>query len=57
VLICEGIGPAFTGDLYIQLFDKYPGWKFYRTRFAAQVSSHFDYKVQRQRRAEPPAGD
>lgn len=49
VLICEGIGPDFTGDLCIQLFDDYPDWKFHRTRFAPQVSSHFDYKVDRQR--------
>ena len=48
VLICEGIGPAFTGDLYVHLFDDYPGWKFHRTRFAAQVSRYFDYKVERQ---------
>src|SRR3954453_14312817 len=31
VLICEGIGPAFTGDLYVQLFDEYAGWTFHRT--------------------------
>ncbi len=56
VLICEGIGPAFTGDLHIQLFDDYPDWKFHRTRFAAQVSRYFDYKVERKRRAERPDG-
>jgi hypothetical protein len=42
-------------DLYTELFDDYPGWKFHRTRFAAQVSSHFDYKLERQQHAEPPA--
>ena len=51
VLICEGIGPDFTGDLYVQLFDDYPRWSFHRTKFAAQVSAHFDYKLERQQRA------
>lgn len=50
VLICEGIGPAFTGDLYIQLIDDYPDWKFHRTRFAAQISQNFDHKLERQPR-------
>lgn len=53
VLIFEGIGPAFTGDLYIQLFDSRPDWKFHRTRFARQVSSRFDYKFERQRPRVP----
>jgi hypothetical protein len=48
VLICEGIGPNFTGDLYVQLFDDYPRWNFHRTKFAAQISAHFDYKLERQ---------
>ena len=52
VLIFEGIGPAFAGDLYTQLFDDYPNWKFHRTRFATQVSQYFDYKVERQRDGE-----
>jgi hypothetical protein len=49
VMIFEGIGPAFTGDLFIQLFDERPEWKFHRTKFAKQVSAHFDYKLERQR--------
>lgn len=53
VLICEGIGPNFTGDLYIQLFDEYPRWNFHRTKFAGQVSAQFDYKLERQ----PVGGD
>ena len=57
VLVFEGVGPAFSGDLYVQLFDDYPGWKFHRTRFAPQVASQFDYKLERRRRAEPNAAE
>jgi len=53
VLICEGIGPDFTGDLYVQLFDEYPRWNFHRTKFVAQISAQFDYKLERQ----PAEGD
>jgi hypothetical protein len=48
VLIFEGVGPAFTDDTYIQLFDDNPKWKFHRTRFAPQVGRFFDYKFERQ---------
>lgn len=50
VLIFEGIGPAFAGDLFIQLFDDMPEWKFHRTRFTREVSHFFDYKHERQMR-------
>jgi hypothetical protein len=50
VMIFQGIGPSFTGDLFIQVFDDLPDWKFHRTRFTAQASRSFDYKVERQRR-------
>jgi hypothetical protein len=48
VLNFEGIGPAFSGDVFIQIFDETPGWKFHRTKFTPQVSRYFDYKVERQ---------
>lgn len=54
-LIFQGIGPSFTGDLFIQIFDDLPDWKFHRTRFVAQISRHFDYKVERQDRCPSPA--
>jgi len=53
VLIFEGIGPMFTGDLFIQLFDSDPKWKFHKTKYTAQVSSFFDYKTER--RSQPEA--
>ncbi len=49
-LVFEGIGPSFSGDIIVGVFDENPRWKFHRTRFVAQVSRHFDYKVERQGR-------
>jgi hypothetical protein len=49
-LVFEGIGPSFSGDIIVGVFDENPRWKFHRTRFVGQVSRHFDYKVERQGR-------
>ncbi len=46
-LVFEGIGPDFSGDLFVSLLDDAPRWKFHRTRFVSQVSEFFDYKVER----------
>jgi hypothetical protein len=51
VMLFEGIGPSFTGDLFLQVFDDLPEWKFHRTRFTPEISRHFDYKVERQQRS------
>jgi hypothetical protein len=51
VLIFEGVGPSFTGDLYVQLLDESPGWKFHRTRFTPRIGRFFDYKFERQHAA------
>lgn len=48
VLIFEGIGPSFTGDLFIGVFDDLPEWKFHRTKFVPEVSRQFNHKVERQ---------
>ena len=52
VLIFEGVGPAFTGDMYIHLLDDNPKWKFHRTKFTPEVGRFFDYKFERQHTAE-----
>lgn len=49
-LVFEGIGPSFTGDLFIQTFDDIQDWKYHKGRFVSQVSASFDYKAERQRR-------
>jgi hypothetical protein len=38
VLLLEGIGPAFTGDLFVQVFDQTKGWKYHKGRYVSQVS-------------------
>ncbi len=48
-LVFEGIGPAFTGDLFINVFDVNPGWRFHKTKFVGEISRYFDYKAERQR--------
>jgi hypothetical protein len=50
VLVFEGIGPAFAGDLFVTVLDDRPDWKYHRGRFVKQVSTHFDYKAERQGR-------
>jgi hypothetical protein len=49
-LVFEGIGPAFTGDLFIQILDDEPSWKFHKGRYVGQISRYFDYKAERQNR-------
>jgi hypothetical protein len=48
VLIFEGIGPTFTGELFMQIFDHDSAWKFHKGHYVRQVSAHFDYKSERQ---------
>jgi hypothetical protein len=47
VLVFQGIGPTFTGDVFIQLLDDRADWKFHRTRFSSEVARSFEYKVER----------
>jgi hypothetical protein len=49
VLLFEGVGPAFTGDLFVEVLDSEPDWEFHRGSFVREVSSTFDYKWERQR--------
>jgi hypothetical protein len=51
-LVFEGVGPAFAGDVFVQVLDEDRGWKFHRSRYVKEVSARFDYKVERQRREE-----
>lgn len=46
-LLFEGIGPAFTGDLFIEVFDHEPTWRFHKTAFVSEMSRFFDYKLER----------
>ncbi len=48
-LIFEGIGPSFTGDLFVSVFDSHQDWKFHKGRYVREISKFFDYKAERQR--------
>jgi hypothetical protein len=52
VLLFHGIGPALTGDLFVHWLDEEEDWTFHRTRWVAEVSRFFDYKVERQVRVD-----
>jgi hypothetical protein len=41
-LVMQGIGPTFTSDLFEQVLDRVPDWKFHRTRFTGEIARHFD---------------
>jgi hypothetical protein len=56
VLVFEGVGPLFTGDIYIQLLDDRPQWKFHRTKFTPQIGRYFDYKFERQHTTDVDQG-
>lgn len=49
-LIFEGIGPAFTGDLFVNIFDAQPDWRFHKGPIISEISRSFDYKHERQAR-------
>jgi hypothetical protein len=44
-LVFEGIGPSFTGDLFIHVFDDLPKWRFHRGKLVGEISRFFDYKL------------
>lgn len=44
----ECIGPEITGDVFVQVLDGRPDWSFHRTTYVAELSRHFDYKMERQ---------
>lgn len=47
----EGVGPAFTGELFIHVFDEEPRWRFHKGRLVGEISRHFDYKHERRFRS------
>ncbi|KRF04694.1 hypothetical protein ASH00_13890 [Arthrobacter sp. Soil782] len=49
--IFEGVGPAFTGDLFLDHIDHKEKWAYSKTSHLRNVSVHFDYKRERQSRS------
>ncbi|MBV9481936.1 MAG: hypothetical protein JO249_14455 [Acidobacteria bacterium] len=60
--IFESFDAALLGDVFVQVFDGNSKWTFHKTRFVKSISSHYDYKAERQpfpfriQRASPPRG-
>jgi hypothetical protein len=46
-LYFEGIGPSFTGDVFVHVLDDLENWKFRRTKYVSQIDRFFDYKHER----------
>jgi hypothetical protein len=41
---------SMTGDVFINLLDDLPDWKFHKGKYVASVSAYFDYKHERNMR-------
>lgn len=51
-LMFIGFGDSMSGDLFINVFDGNPKWKFHKGKYVKKYSSLFDYKCERQRARE-----
>lgn len=46
----HGMGLPMAGDIFIQILDDQPKWKFHKGKYTAVVSAYFDYKSERNMR-------
>lgn len=53
-VICHfnACGPSTTGDLFIQIYDHDPKWKFHQSKFIKEVSDSYNYKHERKSKLE-----
>jgi hypothetical protein len=49
-LYFHGYDLSMTGDVFIQMLDDLPAWKFHKGKYVACVSAYFDYKHERNMR-------
>lgn len=49
VMMLEGLGPSYAGDLCVYFFDEKQNWKFRKRKFLKKLNSFFDYKCERQK--------
>jgi hypothetical protein len=49
-LFFHGYDLSMTGDVFINLLDEHPKWKFHKGKYVACVSAYFDYKHERNMR-------
>jgi hypothetical protein len=48
-LMFHGLGESMAGDLFIQLFDSMPKWKYHNGKYVNKYSHLFDYKAERKK--------
>lgn len=51
VRIFYGLGTSLAGDIFTGVLDDEPQWKFHKGKFVGRMSRCFDYKHERQQRA------
>lgn len=44
-----GFGQSMSGDLFIEVYDADPKWKFHKGKYLKEYSKLFDYKLERQK--------
>jgi len=44
----EAFDGGLLGDIFVQVLDDHPKWAFHKTPLVRSISSHFDYKAERQ---------
>ncbi len=49
-MLFTGFGPSMSGDLFIELYDDMPKWKFHKGKYVKQYSALFNYKQERKNR-------
>ncbi|HEY0460632.1 MAG TPA: hypothetical protein VGC97_15955 [Pyrinomonadaceae bacterium] len=47
-----GFGHSMSGDLFIEIYDHNPKWKFHKGKYVKLYSKLFDYKVERQQKSD-----
>jgi hypothetical protein len=45
-----GFGQSMSGDLFIEIYDTQPKWKFHKGKYLKEYSKLFDYKLERKKR-------
>lgn len=49
-LLFVGFGMSMSGDLFIEIYDNNPKWKFHKGKYVSQFSKLYDYKLERQKK-------
>lgn len=48
-LLFIGLGHSMSGELFIEIYDTEPKWKFHKGKYIKQYSKLFDYKLERKK--------